>query len=183
MNNDYVNKIAKVAQERFEEAKNLILQEMQVALAKADECSDNEESLAKIIADFIGLTTADEEEYCVDRDCEECRANYCGCEDCIEDEIEWINQEAIDFEKDYYEIGILLQKDDKGEWNTALEFDKEIERAELPALMSKAIVGSLYDENVSKVFTKDEVSAEVGGAMIEAVLNLLAGGIKKIIEE
>ena len=77
MNNDYVNKIAKVAQEKFEEAKNLILQEMQVALAKADECSDNEESLAKIIADFIGLTTADEEECCVDCDCEECDGKSC----------------------------------------------------------------------------------------------------------
>lgn len=183
MKNEYVNRIAKVAQEKFDEAKNLILQEMQVALDKADRCG-SDDSVAKIISDFMNQTLGMSDcDCCCDCDCEcECPENMADLLD--EEGIAWINEDAIDFDEDYREIGILMQKDADGELKIAMEYDEEINVNELPALLSKAIVETIYsDEAISDVLDKKDVDNEIGTAMAKAIVKLAFLGIDKVLDE
>ena len=109
MNKEQMNKIVKAAQEKFDEAKNLILQEMQVALDEADRGNvSTDDAIDKIIDNFITTATAQLTINDEDGDSED-------------DEISWINEDAIDFDKDYNEIGILIQKDEDGGRKVAVE--------------------------------------------------------------
>lgn len=181
MNNNYINQIAAAAQKKFEEAKNLIIQEMQVAMDMADECAD-ECSAAQVVADFINQV------FGVDNsDCEpECGMECCGecaCDD-EEDGIAWINEDEIDFDKDYKEIGILYQKDEDGELKVALEYDADIENDELPALLGKAIVEVICAETeLEEVLSKEDVNSVIGECLINAVTKLMLVAINNTISK
>lgn len=183
MKNEYVNRIAKVAQEKFDEAKNLILQEMQVALDKADRCG-SDDSVAKIISDFMNQTLGMSDCDCgCDCDCE-CERPESMADLLDEEGIAWINEDAIDFDEDYQVIGILMQKDADGELKIAMEYDEEINVNELPALLSKAIVETIYsDEAISDVLDKEDVDNEIGTAMTKAIVKLAFLGIDKVLDE
>lgn len=185
MKNEYVNRIAKVAQEKFEEAKNLILQEMQVALDKVDESAGDEDSVGSIIADFLMSLDAQEDDCDCECDCPRCEAVGVLSNIVDDDEgIAWINEDAIDFDEDYQVIGILMQKDADGELKVAIEYDEEIDVNSLPALLSKAIVEALYSDGaLAVVFDKKDVDNEIGNAMMKVMLNLLLKGADKILTE
>lgn len=162
MDKEQMNKIVKAAQEQFDVAKNLILQEMQVALDEAEkkECSDEE--LESIINKFITTTTAQfgDDEYDGDQ----------------EDEgITWINEDAIDFDKDYNECGILLQKYDDGSSNVALEFDSEMTHEDVYTLLIEALTEVLYDTGDYKgVIEKDELDTAIAEGVANAIIKLAA---------
>ena len=185
MKNEYVNRIAKVAQEKFEEAKNLILQEMQVALDKVDESAGDEDSVGSIIADFLMSLDTQEDDCDCECDCLRCEAVGVLSNIVDDDEgIAWINEDAIDFDEDYQVIGILMQKDADGELKVAIEYDEEIDVNSLPALLSKAIVEALYSDGaLAVVFDKKDVDNEIGNAMMKVMLNLLLKGVDKILTE
>lgn len=172
MNNEYINQIAKAAQEKFEMAKNLILQEMQVAMDKID---NPENDLSKVLADFIGLAIGMDEPCC--GDCE------CDCEECEEEpEMIWINEDAIDWDKPMREICIVIQEDEEGNPIVAFGRDEEVAEAEVPALLGKAIVESLYNDSAcNELFTKDEVDALIGDALMKATLKMLIKGMANAV--
>lgn len=185
MKNDFINQLAKAAQERFEEAKNLILQEMQVALDNIDANADDEDSVSSIIADFLMSLDAQEDDCDCECDCPCCEAAGVLSNIVDDDEgIAWINEDAIDFDDDYQVIGILMQKDADGELKIAIEYDEEIDVNSLPALLSKAIVEAVYSEEpIADVFDKKDVDSEIGNAMMKVMLNLLLKGVDKILTE
>ena len=165
MNYNYINELAAAAQKKFEEAKNLILQEFEVALGKAEEC-DDVGSAGKVVAEFINQ---------VFECCGEC------CDDCEEEDIAWVNVDAIDFEKDYKEIGILIQgaKDDV---KIAIEYDADMDSNSLPALMAKAMTEMIWnDEAIQSAISKKEVESIIDDAIVKALLKIMFKGVDNII--
>ena len=174
--NEYINRIANVAREKFEEAKNLIIEEMQVAMDEAEKNAGSEDSIGKIISDFMShrLSFCDEDCGC---DCE------CDCDRCEEEDLAWINEDAIDFDEDYQEINLLIQRDEKGELKVAVGYDEEIDSDELPAIFGKAIVESICgDEVVGEALDKKEVDSIIGNALIKAVVDMALQAIKNTLE-
>lgn len=166
MDKEQMNKIVKAAQEQFDVAKNLILQEMQVALDEADHgnvCTDDE--LEKILDKFITTTTAQfgDDEYDGDQ----------------EDEgITWINEDAIDFDKDYNECGILLQKHDDGSSSVALEFDSEMTHEDVCALLIEALAEVLYDAvDYNDAIEKDDLDVAIAEGITNAIIKLAANKV------
>lgn len=170
MNKEQMNKIVKAAQEQFEVAKNLILQEMQVALDEADHenCSENE--LESIINKFTTTTTF---QICDDEES--------GKDAVADDEdIAWINEDAIDFDKDYNEIGILIQNCEDGSKKIAIEYDSEMEHDEVYAMLAAAMTEVLYcTGNYKGVVDKCEISSAFVEGVRNAIVELAA---KKIID-
>ena len=168
MNKEQMNKIVKAAQEKFDEAKNLILQEMQVALDEADHgnvCTDDE--IDKIIDHFI--TTATAQLTINDED-----------DDSEDDEISWINEDAIDFDKDYNEVGILIQKDEDGDRKLAVEYDSELSHDEVYALLAMSMAEVLYDTgDYAGTVSKEEICDAIVGGATNAIIKLAA---KKVID-
>lgn len=168
MNKEQMNKIVKAAQEKFDEAKNLILQEMQVALDEAEHgnvSTDNE--INKIIDNFITTATA--------------KLTINGEDDSSEDdEISWINEDAIDFDKDYNEIGILIQKDEDGGRKITIEYDSELSYDELYTLLAMSMAEVLYDTgDYAGAVTKEEICDAIVGGVTNAIIKLAA---KKVID-
>lgn len=184
MKNDYINQIAAEAQKKFEKAKDLILQEMLVAMNKAESEGDDAGSA---VAEFIDML------YGVEKPNEECECDTCKYKDVscdcafniVEDEnIAWINEDLIDFEKDYHEIGVLIQKDDNNEFKIALEYDGDMDECEIPVLLSKAIVEAVYGiAGIDDVFDKEEIGKEIGDALAKAIVNLACNKIKSLLED
>lgn len=168
MNKEQMNKIVKAAQEKFDEAKNLILQEMQVALDEAEHGNvSTDDAIDKIIDNFI--TTATAQVTINDEDG--------GSED---DEISWINEDAIDFDKEYNEIGILIQKDEDGNRKVAVEYDSELSYDELYALLAMSMAEVLYDTgDYAGAVTKEEICDAIVGGVTNAIIKLAA---KKVID-
>lgn len=180
MNYNYINELAAAAQKKFEEAKNLILQEFEVALGKAEEC-DDVGSAGKVVAEFINQVFGMDEPECEP----ECGMGCCGecCDDCEEEDIAWVNVDAIDFEKDYKEIGILIQgpKDDA---KIAIEYDADMDPNSLPALMAKALTEMIWnDEAIQSAISKEEVESIIDDAIVKAILKILFKGVDNIISE
>lgn len=168
MNKEQMNKIVKAAQEKFDEAKNLILQEMQVTLDEAEHgnvSTDNE--INKIIDNFITTATA--------------KLTINGEDDSSEDdEISWINEDAIDFDKDYNEIGILIQKDEDGGRKITIEYDSELSYDELYTLLAMSMAEVLYDTgDYAGAVTKEEICDAIVGGVTNAIIKLAA---KKVID-
>lgn len=165
MDKEQMNKIVKAAQEQFDVAKNLILQEMQVALDEAEkkDCSDDE--LESIINKFITTTVLQ----CGDNE-------YDGDQE--DEDITWINEDAIDFDKDYNECGVLLQKYDDGSSSVALEFDSEMTHEDVYTLLIEALAEVLYDTGDYKgVIDVDELDVAIAEGVTNAIIKLAANKV------
>lgn len=167
MNKEQMNKIVKAAQEQFDVAKNLILQEMQVALDEADKKECNDDEIDKIIDNFIATATAQLNIKDEDDDPED-------------DEISWINEDAIDFDKEYNEIGILIQKDEDGGRKVAVEYDSELSYDEVYTLLAMSMAEVLYDTgDYAGAVSKEEICDAIVGGVTNAIIKLAA---KKVID-
>lgn len=181
MNYNYINELAAAAQKKFEEAKNLILQEFEVALGKAEEC-DDVGSAGKVVAEFINQVFGMDEPECEPMcDCECC--GDCDCAFNEEDEdLCWVNHDVIDWDKDYKLVDILVQKSEDGSDNIAVAFDESIDPNAVHALMAKAMTEMIWnDEQIQSAISKEEVESIIDDAIVKALLKILFKGMENII--
>jgi len=179
MSKDYINKLAAEAQKKFEEAKNLILQEFEVAINKAEEAAE-ETAAAKAISDFVQQLFDSEETE------PECKCDLCGECDCScdeeDDELTWINHDLIDFNEDYKLIDILIQEGADGEMKIAVAHDRDMDQNIVPVFMSKAIVETIWeDENIRNGVSKEELNEIFEDGLLKSLLKLLFKGMSNII--
>ena len=73
MKNTFMNQIAKLAAEKFETAKNLILEEMQDAMNEVDKHASDEKACEDIVSAFMNAIFGDEDECDCDCCCDEHR--------------------------------------------------------------------------------------------------------------
>ena len=163
MKNEYMNKIAKEAQEKFELAKQLILEEMQDAMNEIDQCSDECEC-QRILEAF-----ADEYEDC------------CCCQKCMGDE-------DVDWDSDYREISVLVDGD-----NVAIEFDNDLDEQFVVANLRKALCKVIWagvdarQDNDGKVLSEKEISDviedHIDNALIALSMKAIENAIVNVIEK
>lgn len=146
MKKEYAEKIVKAAQEKFEIAKNIILEEMQDVLNAVDEHMEDDLICESIVNAFANVTVGINEDECCEEGCDECCEECCGecCEDC--GDMMLINPDAVDFDEDYREVSLLFKdftSDGRGV-DVAIECDADIDIEAIPALCGKAIGEALY---------------------------------------
>lgn len=161
MKNEYMNKIAKEAQEKFELAKQLILEEMQDAMNEIDQCG-NERECQRVLEAFA-------EEY------EDC----CCCQKCMGDE-------DVDLDSDYREISVLVDGD-----NVAIEFDHDLDEQFVVANLRKALCKVIWagidarqdDEVLSEKEITDVIEDHIDDALITLTMKVIENAITNAIEK
>lgn len=161
MKNEYMNKIAKEAQEKFELAKQLILEEMKDAMNEIDQCS-NERECQRVLEAFA-------EEY---QDC-------CCCQKRIGDE-------DVDLDSDYREISVLVDGD-----NVAIEYDDDLDEPFVVANLRKALCKMVWmgvdarqgGEMLSEKEITDVIEDHIDNAIIALTMKVVGYAIANAIEK
>lgn len=186
MKKEFLNEVAKIAAEKFNEAKELILAEMQNTLASAERCDGTDNSLENILECFRDHVLCDQH-----LDCECCQEESC-CENCpmadIEgDEIVEVNTDAIDKLDDYREVCLMFGNYDTNnidDTEVALVYDGDIPAEDIATLMGKAIVELLWNEvKEDDSLTKDQIKIAIGASLMEGITALAIRKIMNSVKE
>lgn len=161
MKNEYMNKIAKEAQEKFELAKQLILEEMKDAMNEIDQCSDEREC-QRVLEAFA-------EEY---QDC-------CCCQKRIGDE-------DVDLDSDYREISVLVDGD-----NVAIEYDDDLDEQFVVTNLRKALCKVVWmgvdarqvGEVLSEKEITDVIEEHIDNTIIALIMKTIENAITNVVEK
>jgi len=192
MKREFLNEVAKIAAEKFNEAKELILDEMRDALNSAERCDGSDKSLENVLECFRDHVLCNQHMDCdccmdcEDECCDSCNADNCPMGDIEGDEIVEVNTEAIDLEEDYRDICVMFgnyDTDNIDDTEVAILYDSDIPAEDIATLLIKAIVELLWNEiKEDGYLTKEEIKIAIGTSLMKGLGALAIHKVMNIVK-